>query len=391
MPADDSGLDPLAVERLAERAQRFVLEGELPSLQIALARHGQVAVARTFGRATTCTGSLEATNDTLYQGFSTTKALMASAIWLLVQERRVDVADRVARWIPEFAANAKHSVLVEHLLTHTAGFPFAPFRPLDWEDRTYRLQQFADWHLDWEPGSRFTYHAASSMWVVAEIIERCTQTDFRDFVRTRILDPLQLGDFHLGLAADLENRVADFTWVGDARTDEQIANDTVRPPDNDAPEDKVADLYNSHEYHAVGVPGGGGIMTASDLALFYQGLLHGGSSGGSCGGDRIWSEPTLSWARRVRTGDLIDPMTRKAANRGLGIVVAGDDDRFYRGFAESNSPGAFGHLGMGGQVGWADPATGLSFAFLTDGHDRNTLRGGMRALSMSQRAVACAA
>ncbi len=387
MPADDSGLDSLAIEHLAERAERFVIKGELPSLQIALARHGQVVVARTFGRAETCTGSHEATNDTLYQGFSTTKALMASAIWLLVQEQQIEEADPVARWIPEFGTNEKHGVTIEHLLTHTAGFPYAPFRAVDWEDRTYRLQQFADWHLDWQPGSRFTYHAASSMWVVAEIIERVTQTDFRDFVRTRILQPLQLGDFHLGLAADLENRVADFTWVGEARTDEQIANDAVRPPTNDAPQDRLADLYNSHEYHAVGVPGGGGIMTAGDLALLYQGLLHGGSRGG----DRIWSEQTLSWARRVRTGDLIDPMTRKAANRGLGIVVAGDDDRFYRGFAESNSPIAFGHLGMGGQVGWADPATGLSFAFLTDGHDRDTLRGGMRALAMSQCAAACVA
>jgi CubicO group peptidase (beta-lactamase class C family) len=385
MSVSELGLDPKAVGQLAAHAERFVVRDELPSLQLALARHGRVAVELTFGQAQTCSGIRAATNDTLYQGFSTTKALMASAIWLLAEEQRLSVTDPVAKWVPEFAANDKEGVLIEQLLTHTAGFPSAPFRAADWDDRTLRLKQFADWHLEWKPGSRFAYHAASSMWVIAEIIERCAGMDFRDFVRSRILAPLRLDDFHLGLPADLEDRVAQFVWVGKARPAKAIANDTVRPPANDAPEEKLAALYNSRKYHAVGVPGGGGIMTAGNLALFYQGLLH----GGALDGEPIWTERTLAWGRQIRTGDMIDPMTGKIANRGLGIVVAGDDDRFFRGFAQHNSADAFGHLGMGAQVGWADPATGLSFALLTNGHDRNPLRGGLRAMNMSERAVAC--
>jgi CubicO group peptidase (beta-lactamase class C family) len=383
--AKDLGLNGEALAQLAREAEGIVSKGELPSLQIALARHGRLALELTFGQAQTCSGIRPATNDTLYQGFSTTKAVIASAIWLLVEEQGLDVTVPVAQWIPEFGANGKDNVLIEQLLTHTAGFPLAPFRALDWDDRTLRLQRFADWELEWEPGSRFTYHAASSLWVIAEIIERCARMDFREFLRSRILAPLGLHDFHLGLPMALEERVAHLVWVGKPRSAKSRSDAAVQPPVNDAPEEKLAALYNSRAYHAVGVPGGGGIMTASNLALFYQGLLQ----GGPLAGDRIWSERTIAWARQVRTGDLIDPMTGKTANRGLGIVVAGDQDRLFRGFAEHNSANAYGHLGMGGQVGWADPDTGLSFAFLTNGHERNPLRAGMRAMSMSERAVAC--
>ena len=38
------------------------------------------------------------------------------------------------------------------------------------------------------------------------------------------------------------------------------------------------------------------------------------------------------------------------------------------------SPGTFGHNGAGGQIAWADPATGLSFAFVTNGYDRHEVR-----------------
>ena len=60
----------------------------------------------------------------------------------------------VADIVPEFASNGKGVVRVDQLLTHTAGFPAAPFRALDWLDLSTRLRRFADWRTDWEPGNR---------------------------------------------------------------------------------------------------------------------------------------------------------------------------------------------------------------------------------------------
>jgi len=137
----------------------------------------------------------------------------------------------------------------------------------------------------------------------------------------------------------------------------------------------------------VGIPGGGAVTNAPTLALFYQALLR---DGRPAEGAPIWRPDALAAALRVRTGDLTDPWFGTKANRALGVVVAGDEqERAARGFGRTNSPEAFGHNGAGGQVAWGDPATGISFAFLTNTFDRNPIRQGRRGLALSSRAAAC--
>ncbi len=359
----------------------------LPSAQLALARGGELVALCTF-RSADREGRRPASNDTLYAAFSTTKAVMASAVWILLQEGRLRLDECVADAIPEFAANGKQSVRVEHLLTHTAGFPYAPFDPLEWDDREKRLARFSSWRLDWEPGSRFEYHGSSGMWVVAELIERRAGVDYRAFVRDRIARPLGLADLHLGLPTGLDRRVAEVVHVGAAPPAEELEAVGLRLPREIMGDERVLETQNRPEVRAVGSPGGGGIMNAGDLALFYQALLH---DGRAPGGPVVWKPDVLASALRIHTGALLDPMVGQPASRGLGVVIAGDATRIYRSFASTNSPAAFGHPGAGGQVAWADPATGLSFVFFTNGMDRNPLRLGARGIALSKCAVACAA
>jgi CubicO group peptidase (beta-lactamase class C family) len=65
-----------------------------------------------------------------------------------------------------------------------------------------------------------------------------------------------------------------------------------------------------------------------------------------------------------------DPLLDVPVNRTAGLVVAGDDGQHfarYAGFGFSNSPSAFGHAGAFMQIGWADPATGISFGYCHNG------------------------
>ena len=158
------------------------------------------------------------------------------------------------------------------------------------------------------------------------------------------------------------------------------------PPVTEVTEDAIL-TFNRPEFRAVGVPGGGGMGSAAGLALFYQGLLH----GGALDGPEIWSAETLAMALEVRSGDLVDPLYGRRVNRALGVVVSGDADRHFRGFGRMNSPLAFGHGGAGGQISWADPATGISVGYCTNGHDRNPLRLGRRGVAISNRAAVCRA
>ena len=266
--------------------------------------------------------------------FSSTKALTSAAAWLLIESGDLRVDERVVDIVPEFGTNGKDAVTVEQLFLHSAGFPSAPFRPTDWFDRDRRLARFASWRLNWQPGSRFEYHPTSSMWVIAEIIERRSRRDFDAFVREEVTAPLGLPDFHLGLPAEENHRVATLAHYGEPLTSEDYARLGIpEPPITEVTEDAIL-AFNTPEVRAVPTPGGGGIATAADLALFYQALLHGRSNGRR----RVWKQETLVNATEVRSGDLRDPLSGKRVNRALGVVVAGDEDRNFRGFGHENRP-----------------------------------------------------
>ncbi|MBM4267204.1 MAG: beta-lactamase family protein [Deltaproteobacteria bacterium] len=382
------GIDPTKLAALLDRAEKEVREGLLPSAQIAIARNGKIAAMRTFGRATFEGREADATNDTLYCVFSSTKGITSAAAWLMIQEGKLDPKKRVVEYVPEFGTNGKDVVTVEQLMTHTAGFPMAPFPPVDFLDPKKRLQHYARWRLNWEPGSMFVYHPSSSMYVVGEIVERLSGLTYWDFVRKRIAEPLGLDDMWVGLPRRLHGRLADIVHVGNPMTDADFQALGMAPPPLTEVTEEALTHFNRAEVRESGIPGGGGTMTAAELALFYQALLNGGRA---LGGPEIWKPETIRMAREIRSGDLTDLVFGKRANRSLGLIIAGDDDRNFRGFGHSNSPASFGHNGAGGQIAWADPETGISLGYCTNGHDRNPVRQARRTIGISRRAAACAA
>ena len=206
---EDVGIDSEKLEAVFARAKRDVDDGTLQGCQVAVARGGVLAGFRCFGNAA-IRGELQpVTEDTLYSIFSSTKAIVAAAVWTLFEDGLLRLDEKVADIIPEFGTNGKEVITVEQTMLHIGGFPMAPFRAEDWQDREARLARFAKWRLNFEPGTQFMYHATTAHWVLAEIIERRTGKDFRAFIRERILDPMGLDQLFVGLPESQDARVAD--------------------------------------------------------------------------------------------------------------------------------------------------------------------------------------
>ena len=367
------GVDPVALDALFTRVQHDVDAGRLPSCQLALARDGKVAVWRAFGAAPV---------ESRYVIFSATKAVVAGAVWILIGEGALDVSRPVASLIPEFATNGKDVITVEQVMLHTSGFPRAPFGSLDWDDRERRLARFSTSRCNWEPGTRYEYHPTTAHWVLAEIIERLTGGDFRTFVRERIIEPLGLVGLQVGVPIAEQSDINDLVLTGEPATpDELEAAIGIRElPLTDVTPDALMS-FNQPEVRAVGVPGGGGVSTAADLALYYQALLADPIG--------IWKPEVLADATANVRNHLPDYMG-VPANRSLGLVIAGDDGKSAaRGMGHTVSARAFGHNGAGGQIAWADPATGLSFCYVTNGLDQHELRQWRRTSGIASRAANC--
>ncbi len=366
-----------AIAALVERASREIDAGLLPSCQLAVARDGELLAFHALGAATT---------GHRYVIFSCTKGFVAGAIWLLLGEGALRLDQPVAELVPEFATGGKDVVTVEMLLTHTGGFPTAPMSPRVAASREGRLAQMATWRLNWEPGTRFEYHPTAGHWVLGELVERVSGTDLRTFLHDRIVEPLGLPGFELGVPPDDQGDVLDLVAVGELATAEEIEAATGMPGiDLQAMLGEVTTdnllQFNDPALRAIGFPGAGGIATAADLALYYQGVLHDPKG--------LWDPDLLRRASREVWCDLPDPVLGHPAHRSLGLQVAGEaPDAQRRGFGHGCSPTTFGHDGAGGQIAWVDPVSGISFAYLTNGLDRHVLREARRKIGLGSRAAA---
>jgi CubicO group peptidase (beta-lactamase class C family) len=341
-------------------ARKLVDDGITPACQLAVARDGEIVCFETFGAAT---------NDTRFCVFSATKPIVASAVWLLIGEGLLDPGRPVAHYIPEFASNGKETVTVEQVLLHTAGFPNAPMEPVEGGDAVTRVKRFTEWNLEWEPGSRFEYHTLAAHWVLAELIERLSGHDFRDYIEERVCAPNGLPRL-LGLLDDEQDDIAAGVPLGTAPADSPIpVVDTM--------------ILNRPDVRAAGVPGGGAIMTAATMTRFYQALLH--------NSERVWDANVLHDAKTNIRCRLPDPLMHVAANRSLGLVLAGDDGLHqfrYAMFGKDNSPGSFGHAGAHCQVAWADPETGISFSFLKNGLQADMMGDALNVIPITDAAAA---
>jgi CubicO group peptidase (beta-lactamase class C family) len=365
-----SGAEVAAVSALLVRARRDVDDGLLPSCQIALARNGELVAFETFG---------DASKDTRYAVYSATKAFVAGAMWAVIGDGLVDPAARVVEYVPEFGTNGKEVITVEHVMLHTSGFPAAPLQVVEGDTRAGRVAAFARWRCNWPPGSQYEYHPTSAHWVLAEILERVTGEDFGDVVQQRVTDPAGLSR----VMRRIPHVAATLQSVGEPPTpDELEAVFGVRelPLTEVTPEALLA--FNDEAVQAVGLPGGGGVMRAADLALLYQAVL---SNPGE-----MWKPDVLEDARSNVRNHFPDPLTGVPANRTLGLVQAGGDGlAHYRGFGRTVSPLAIGHNGAGGQLAWGDPTTGLSLGYCTNGLDLHVIREARRGTALSSLAAVC--
>lgn len=363
-------VDQDAVQRLMDRARREVDAGFLPSTQVALALDGELIAFETFG---------DATNDTRYIVYSATKAFVAGAMWALIGDGAIDVSKRVADYIPEFASNGKDVITIEQVMLHTSGFPTAPLPIVDGDTSEGRRRAFAKWRLNWEPGSAYQYHPSSAHWVLAELIEVASGRDFRTVVQERVTDPAGLPR----VLGDVQPGAAELVLVGEEATpDELEAAFGVRSLDVGEVTSAALVGFNDPAIQRVGLPGGGGVMRAADLALYYQAILH--------NPDEMWKPDVIEDVKTNVRNRLPDVLTGFPANRTLGLVQAGDDGLSnIRGMGRTVSPGTIGHNGAKGQIAWGDPATGLSFGYCTNGLDEHAVREPRRTTALASLAAVC--
>ena len=128
------GFSVKPLDHLDALIHAHIAEGRYPGAQIALARHGKLALFRSYGNARTENEKLTANERSLFLLFSQTKVLTSSALWTLVEEGKVSFMDKVSDHLPEFAARGKGDITLQQVMTHQGGFPSAGVTQSTWAD-----------------------------------------------------------------------------------------------------------------------------------------------------------------------------------------------------------------------------------------------------------------
>lgn len=329
---------PHAVGMSAERlmtvdhvVRRGIAAGAYPGAAVVIGRNGFAVWQKGYGRLGWSTNSASVDPaQSIYDLASLTKVVaLTTAAMILHDEGKLPLDARVVDFLPEFAGPNKERVTVAHLLTHRSGLPAG--RQLWKTARTpaEARAQVLETNLQTRPGAVFNYSDLGPA-VLGMVIERITGKSLDDFTVERVFRPLGMTDTEYRPDASLRNR---------------IAPTEVTPPRGYP---ILGEVHDEAAFTLGGVSGHAGLFsTATDLSVFAQMMLNGGTFNGV----RIVSDTTV--ARFIR------PV---ADHRALGWEVANQE----RGAGEYLSARAYGHVGYTGTSLWIDPEREMFVILLTN-------------------------
>ena len=357
-------------ERVRKEFERNLEQRGEVGASVCVTLEGETVVDLWGGTARLDTGA-PWEKDTVSLVWSCTKGATALCAHVLASRGLLDLDAPVAQYWPAFSQAGKQGITVKMLLNHQAGLPAVR--------QTLPKGAFYDWNLMvtaleeqepfWEPGTRHGYHAFTFGWLVGELVRRVSGKSLGTFFQDEVAKPLGL-DFWIGLPEEVEPRVAPMMMP--------------EPPGEDEPVPPVfAAMANPHSIqalafsnsggymdpgecdsraaHAAEIGAAGGITNARGLAGLYAPL----ACGGSLKGVELVGADTLARMAAVSSATGQDATLLCPMRFSLGYMKSIDNRRRSTGHLETAilSEEAFGHVGAGGSLGFADPKARMSFGY----------------------------
>lgn len=317
-------IDRERLKNIDAAAEAAIKRGDCPGAVVLVVHNDEVVFRKAYGQRSLQPEKSPMTVDTIFDMASLTKPIAtATSAMVLIEQGKLRLSEKVSTYWPEFAANKKAEVTVEHLLVHTSGLT-ADNATADYKDgKAEALKKIAALSLEAEPGTRFRYSDVGFI-VLGHLIERLSGKSLDEFARTHVFEPLAMKDSGYKPKAELKDRIAptaqrDGKWI-------------------------VGDVHDPRSHAMGGVAGHAGLFSsADDLAHYARMILN----SGELDGKRVLSPLGV----RLMTTPV--PVPGGLRSRGWDVDTSFSAPRgelFPRG-------DGFGHTGFTGTSIWFDPAS----------------------------------
>ena len=364
---DHYGIDPAAVERIWAAARHWYRAGMHPAIQVCLRHNGKVvlnrAIGHGWGNAPTDPPEAEripVRTQTPFCVYSAAKAISTTVVHMLVERGAFSLDDRVCDYLPGYTSHGKDRTTIRHVVTHSAGVPFATGPRPDlrrMNDSEYAREMLGRLRPVYPPGRVHMYHGVTWGPLIREIVSAATGRNIRDILDTEILAPLGFRWTNYGVAEQDVPLVAPSHPTGKplpapiARAFKLAVGGTMH---------QIIPFTNTPAFLTSVLPSSSTVSNAFELSRFAEILCR----GGELDGVRVLRPDTLAAAvapcRRLRPDIAVG---LKPMRWGTGYMLG--SDRF--GPFGRHAPAAFGHTGLTDIAVWADPARGLAAAVVSSG------------------------
>ncbi|WP_199254791.1 lipase LipE [Mycolicibacterium mengxianglii] len=364
---DHSGIDPAAVERIWQAARHWYAAGMQPAIQVCLRHNGKTVLNRAIGHAwgngpadPPDAEKIPVTTDTPFCAYSAAKAISTTVVHMLVERGAFSLDDRVCDYLPNYTSHGKDRTTIRHVMTHSAGVPFATGPRPDlkrMDDSAYAREMLGRLKPIYRPGLVHIYHGLTWGPLIREIVSAATGRNIREILATEILDPLGFRWTNYGVAEHDVPAVAPSHVTGKplplpiAKAFKIAVGGTPQ---------RIIPFSNTPAFLTSVIPSSSTVSTAFELSRFAEILRR----GGELDGVRVLKPETLraatTEARRLRP-DLATGL--KPLRWGTGYMLG--STRF--GPFGRGAPAAFGHTGLTDIAVWADPQRGLAAAVVSSG------------------------
>ena len=318
------GIDGLVAEALAQN--------KLPGCVVVVGRRSGVIYQKAFGARALLPEREAMTVDTVFDLASLTKPVAtAASIMVLVEKGKLDLDERVAHYLPAFAASGKSAITIRQLLTHVSGLP-AETPVADYAlGRAQALKRISALGLKAAPGTKLVYSDVGYL-ILEEVVRQVTSQDLANFAAAAIFRPLGMTETGFLPAAEFRVRVAPT----------EMRNDVWMR----------GEVHDPRAFRLGGIAGHAGLFsTAKDLTVFARMFL----GGGEVDGKRVLSARTVA--------AMLAPHDVPGGIRALGWDM---QSGYSSNRGTSFSRRAVGHGGYTGTSMWIDPEQDLFVIFLSN-------------------------